>query len=80
MPEPTARPIPAVAQIPAAVVNPRTNCFWMMIVPAPMKPMPLTTWAATRLGSRLTLFSRMTSWKPYWETTMINALPNETRK
>ena len=27
IPAPTAKPIPAVAQIPAAVVNPRTICF-----------------------------------------------------
>ena len=52
-----------------------------LIVPAPMKPMPLTTWAAIRPGSK-----RVPSWsarkpsKPYCETIIINALPRATRK
>ena len=50
IPAPQASLITAVAQIPAAVVRPRTNCFCMMIVPAPMKPMPLTTWRGHGLG------------------------------
>ena len=57
IPAPTASPIPAVAQIPAAVVSPRTICFWKMMVPAPINPIPLTTCAATRLGSSVTLLS-----------------------
>ena len=54
MPAPMAMPMPAVTQMPAAVVSPRTICFWKMMVPAPMKPMPVTTCEAMRLGSRLT--------------------------
>jgi hypothetical protein len=30
------------------VVSPLTTFFWKMMVPAPKKPMPDTTWAATR--------------------------------
>ena len=42
IPAPTANPMPAVAHIPAAVVSPLTICFWKMMVPAPMNPIPLT--------------------------------------
>ena len=51
MPAPTARPIQAVIQMPAAVVRPRTEPFICIIAPAPRKPTPLTTWAAMRPGS-----------------------------
>ena len=70
-----ARPIPAVAQSPAAVVSPRTNCFCIMIVPAPMKPMPLTTCAATRLGSSPMPGCPTTSPNPHCEMMMMSALP-----
>src|SRR3990172_8692706 len=36
-----------MAQIPAAVVTPVTRACARMTVPAPMKPMPVTIWAAT---------------------------------
>ena len=51
-PIPRARPTQALAQRPAAVVKP---LIWFravtMMVPAPRKPMPLTTWAPMRTGS-----------------------------
>jgi hypothetical protein len=49
---PAARPMPATAQTLAAVVSPRMAFLRRMIVPAPRKPIPLTTCAATRDGSR----------------------------
>lgn len=45
IPLPQAKPMAAVTQSPAAVVKPRTTFFWKMMVPAPKKPMPETTWA-----------------------------------
>lgn len=72
--------MPAVAQRLAAVVSPRTNWRWMMIVPAPMKPMPLTTCAAIRLGSSPTPVCIRISAKPYCDTIIISALPSATRK
>ena len=48
-------------------------------VDAPMKPMPLATWAATREGSRMTWRSFRMSEKPKMETTMKRADPSETR-
>src|SRR5215211_6586360 len=53
MPLPTASPTAATAQMLAAVVKPLTISLRKMIVPAPMKPMPLATCAATREGSRI---------------------------
>ena len=50
-PTPTAMPIAAIIQMPAAVVRPRTEPFICMMAPAPRKPIPDTTWAAMRLGS-----------------------------
>ena len=53
----------------------------MIVFSASMKPMPLTTCAAMRLGSR-----RSPSWvarkssNPYCETIIISALPSATRK
>ena len=73
IPAPHARPIAAATQSPAAVVTPRTTFFWKMITPAPMKPMPDTTWAATRAASKRPV-------KAYWEINMNNALPRATRK
>ena len=46
-PVPQARPIAAVTHKPAAVVSPRTLLRWSIIVPAPKKPIPDTTCAAT---------------------------------
>ena len=52
-PMPTASPMPAATHIPAAVVRPRMDDFVLMMAPAPRKPMPLMTCAATRAGSLL---------------------------
>lgn len=46
-PAPISIPIPAVAQIPAAVVIPLIFLSLMKIIPPPMKLIPLTIWAAT---------------------------------
>ena len=46
-----AMPIAAEIQTAAAVVRPRTAMPWWMIAPAPRKPTPVTTCAATRVGS-----------------------------
>ncbi len=48
MPEPTAMPMAAVAQMVAAVVNPEMVTPLLRMVPAPRKPTPVTIWAATR--------------------------------
>jgi hypothetical protein len=63
----------------AAVVRPFTISLRKMIVPAPMKPMPLATCAATREGSRMTWRSLRMSEKPKMETTMKSAEPSDTR-
>ena len=72
----------AAAQSPAAVVRPLTRLSRVtMIVPAPMKPMPLTTCAAIRLGSSRSpsCVARKPS-NPYCDTIIIRALPSATRK
>ena len=74
IPVPQASPMAAVTHRPAAVVRPRTMFFWKMMVPAPRKPMPETTCAATREES----FRSMP--KPYCETMQNRALPIATRK
>ncbi len=51
IPEPHVRPIADVTHSPAAVVSPFITCFLKIIVPAPMKPMPVTTCEAMRDGS-----------------------------
>src|SRR5829696_4403090 len=79
MPPPTASPTAATAQMLAAVVSPLTTSLRKMIVPAPMKPMPLATWAATREGSRMTWRSLRMSENPKIDTTMKRADPSETR-
>ena len=48
MPAPTATPIAATTQSEAAVVSPRTLIPYLMIAPAPRKPIPETTYDATR--------------------------------
>jgi hypothetical protein len=57
MPAPTATPIAATTQSDAAVVSPRTLMPWRMIAPAPRKPIPETTYEATREGSTTTPMS-----------------------
>ena len=54
-PIPTAMPIAAVNQIPAAVVKPKTSSssFLLMIVPAPKNPIPATMPCRTRVKSPL---------------------------
>ena len=51
MPAPTARPMPAVIQTPAAVVRPLIVPPFLKMTPAHRKLMPLTTCAAMRAGS-----------------------------
>ena len=58
-----ASPIAATVQMLAAVVSPRTTEPRSKIEPAPRKPIPDTTCAATREGSRITC-SLSTPWKP----------------
>ena len=70
---PLARPIAAATQRPAAVVMPRMEFFWKIITPAPMKPMPETTCAATRAASKRPL-------KANCEIIMKRALPSATMK
>ena len=71
-------PIAAVIQTIAAVVNPRTMSPRTKISPPPMKPMPETTPAATREGSRITRPSLSTSLKPYLLMMMNSAAPTPT--
>lgn len=52
-PTPIARPKAATIQMPAAVVNPRIDPLFCRIAPAPKKPTPEITCAATRLDLRL---------------------------
>ncbi len=47
IPDPTAIPMAAVAQMVAAVVRPETVTPLRKIVPAPKNPTPVTIWAAT---------------------------------
>ena len=71
-PAPTARPIPPVVQMLAAVVSPRTEAPIRRMAPAPKKPMPLTTWAAMRPGSFVGLPSATRM-----ETSMSRAEPRQ---
>ena len=57
MPAPTDTPMAATTQSEAAVVSPRTLIPWRMIAPAPRKPIPETTYDATRDGSTTTPMS-----------------------
>src|SRR5699024_5298035 len=78
-PLPVASPIAATVHKPEAVVNPRiTPLFRNRIVPAPIKPTPLITCAATLEGSSSTLSNFKTSIKPYIETIIIKQEPTET--
>ena len=52
IPMPTAMPMIAVIQMPAAVVRPRTAPFMCIIAPPPKNPMPVMTCAAMRQGRR----------------------------
>ncbi len=81
MPLPHASPMADVTQRPAAVVSPLITCFWNIIVPAPMKPIPVTTCEAIREGSSET-FDRVckTLSNPYCDMIMKSALPEATRR
>src|SRR3954469_15373594 len=69
-------PIAATSHSVAAVVSPRTERPCRMIAPAPRKPIPVTIWAAMRVGStRTPKFA-----KPYAETSVNNADPTETTR
>lgn len=78
MPPPVARPMPATAHRLAAVVSPRITSPRSRIDPAPRKPMPETTCAATRDGSRTTPARPCTSAKPNADTSITSAEPTET--
>ena len=84
IPAPRARPIPAVAHIPAAVVSPFTVLPFLNITPAPRKLMPLTTCAAIRAGSapRVPLNTLPSAYvrsaKPYLDTIIISAAAQHT--
>src|SRR5512133_2552916 len=73
-------PIAATTQRVAAVVSPRTDRPWRMIAPAPRKPMPVTTWAAIRVGSKPTplAFENCQSVQANAETSVNRAAPTET--
>jgi hypothetical protein len=53
-----------------------------MIAPAPRKPIPVTIWAAMRVGSaRTTLCPEVRkAWKPYAETIVNSAEPSDTSR
>src|SRR5580700_2612838 len=61
----------------AAVVRPLTISPRAKIAPAPRKPIPDTTCAATREGSRMT-FGPRTEPKPYADTIMNKQAPTHT--
>src|SRR5947208_2730539 len=75
-------PIAATTQSVAAVVRPRTDSPCRMIAPAPRKPMPVTSWAAIRVGSARTTFAPESrkAWKPYAPTIVNKAEPSETSR
>lgn len=52
IPTPAAKPIAADNHRPAAVVSPLTTSLLTKMRPASRNPTPLTTWAATREGSK----------------------------
>src|SRR5689334_19132617 len=75
-------PIAATTQSVAAVVSPRTERPSRMMAPAPRKPIPVTIWAAIRVGSVRTSVPPLVrnSWKPYAETIVKSAAPSETSR
>src|SRR5438876_8777557 len=72
----------ATTQSVAAVVNPRTERPWRMMAPAPRKPIPVTIWAAIRVGSARTTLDpeARNEWNPYAETIVKSAEPSETSR
>ena len=77
-PPPTDIPTPTVAQMPAAVVSPLTLWLCTKIIPAPRKPMAVTTPAAILDGSSPTLWTARMSLNPYLEMIIISAAANDT--
>ena len=78
-PPPVASPIAATVHRPAAVVNPRmAPRFKNNMVPAPIKPIPLTTCAATLEGSSDTCSVPKISANPKAETIIIKQEPTLT--
>src|SRR5919205_2076945 len=75
-------PIAATTHSVAAVVSPRTDSPWRMIAPAPRKPIPVTIWAAIRLGSARTTLcpEARKAWNPYAETIVKSAEPSDTSR
>src|SRR5581483_818298 len=75
-------PIAATTQSVAAVVSPRTDRPSRMMAPAPRKPMPVTIWAAMRVGSARTTAAPLVrnSWKPNAEMIVKSAEPSETSR
>src|SRR5882762_1596516 len=75
-------PIAATSHSVAAVVSPRIERPSRMIAPAPRKPMPVTIWAAMRVGSARTTLAPLArnAWKPYAETIVKSAEPSETSR
>jgi hypothetical protein len=71
-------PTAAASHTVAAVVSPRTMSRRTKISPPPMKPIPETTCAATREGSRLTPGTAERSLNPYFDTSMKTAAPSPT--
>lgn len=64
-------PMEATIHKPAAVVKPMTFSFVLIIVPAPMKPIPITMAAETRAGSA--------SRKAFRDRIVRRVEPNPTR-
>ncbi|MNL70479.1 hypothetical protein D3C87_1954880 [compost metagenome] len=78
-PAPAARPIAATTHREAAVVKPVMERPLRRMVPAPKKPIPLMTCAASLAGSILTPGCLANSGKPWADRSMINADPRHTR-
>ena len=84
MPAPMASPMPAVSQMPAAVVRPLTVPPFLMMTAEHRKLMPLTTWAATRAESAPRVPGKsepsgfVRSTKPYLEMIMMSAAAKHT--
>ena len=79
IPPPVASPIAATVHNPEAVVSPLTvPCCENNIVPAPMKPIPLITCAATLDGSSIYPCFPITSPNPYIDTSIAKAAPRHT--
>src|SRR5579862_2326026 len=69
-------PTAATTQRLPAVVKPRTDRPSRRIAPAPRKPIPVTTCAATRVGST----REPKSLKPYAPTSVNRAAPSDTSR